>query len=219
LAADAIDVWCVDLDLVGERLGELLDEQERERAAQIGDQRRRRRWCSSRGVLRELVGRYLECDPREPAFDPGAHSKPALCRDAGVDTTPALHFNLSHSGRLGLYAFAHDEVGIDVQLQRAGRTREQIVRLAISRRSFGGAAARRLGELPPPAREREFLRLWTRYEATLKLRGEGIGRATASFHDYSPPWIAHLDLGPTVAGSSALAYAHTPTELRLYRFS
>lgn len=215
LGADAIHVWRVDLARVEARF-EPLDEHERERASQIRDARRRRHWRSSRGVLRELVGRYLKCDPRVLAFVPGAHGKPALRRDS-VDATPPLYFNLSHSAELGLYAFAQEEIGIDVQLHRADSPREGVDRLAIARRSFGDAAARRLGKLPPSAREREFLRLWTRYEATLKLRGVGIGRESASFEDRLPPWVADLDLGPDVRGSSAVACAHAPAELRLYR--
>lgn len=218
MAGGAIHVWYVDLALVEERLGELLDEGERERASQIRDARRSLRWRSSRGVLRELVGRYLECDPRAPAFDPGARGKPALRRDTGVDAAPPLHFNLSHSGQLTLYAFAHEEVGVDVQLPRTGVPSGGIDRLAVARRSFGDAAAWRLGELPPQPREREFLRLWTRYEATLKLRGEGIGGASASSRDSSPPWIAELDLGPSTPGSSAVACEHAPAELQLYRW-
>lgn len=218
LAVDAIHVWRVDLALVGEPLGELLDDAEHERALRIRDARRSLRWRRSRGVLRELLGRYLGCDPRAPAFDLGANGKPALRPDDGLDAAPPLRFNLSHSGELGLYAFAQREVGVDVQLQRSGGPGEGSDRLAIARRSFGHAAARRLGELPPPAREREFLRLWTRYEATLKLRGEGIGGAGGALHDPSPPWIAELDLGPTVAGAAAVAYERAPEELRLYRW-
>jgi phosphopantetheinyl transferase len=42
---------------------------------------------------------------------------------------------------------------------------------AICQRALGPAEALRLQDLHPAIREREFLRMWTRHEATLKCRG------------------------------------------------
>ena len=68
------------------------------RAARILSERNRTLWIRSRGVLRALLGRYLERDPRELRFVLGPHGKPALGRE-GMDAGEDLRFNLSHSGR------------------------------------------------------------------------------------------------------------------------
>jgi hypothetical protein len=116
----------------------------------------------SRGVLRALLGRYLQLDPSTLRFNLGPHGKPAL-----LGGGPA--FNLSHSGTLAVYALsASAEVGVDVQLDL-----RQIDEAAIARRFLTAADARALAQLPPPERRTEFLRAWVRHEAALKCRGSG----------------------------------------------
>src|SRR3979409_2142049 len=61
------------------------------------------------GALRDVLAAYLETSPEAIRIVDGAHGKPEL---AGGE----LHFNLSHSGDVGLVAVAAErEVGGDVQ--------------------------------------------------------------------------------------------------------
>ncbi len=134
-----VDVWRADLSAAAESatadgLMDLLCEEERARAARIAVEHRRVLWARSRGMLRALLGRYLEADPRELRFALGAHGKPALYGDAGGAS--GLRFNLSHSGELMLVAVtAGREVGVDVELvsdrRPADFLREWTVREAI----------------------------------------------------------------------------------------
>jgi 4'-phosphopantetheinyl transferase len=124
----------------------------------------------------------------------GAHGKPALADD----TPPRLAFNMSHSGELALYAFsAAGAVGVDVETSRRA-----IDEVAIAARTLGAADAERLQSLPPSARRREFLRLWTRYEAELKCLGVGIGGADAIAGELRPVTM-ELELGPETGGAVA----------------
>ena len=85
------------------------------RAGRFHFERDRERFVAARGLLRTILGRYLELPPRELQFSFGAHGKPAL---EGVAST--LRFNLSHSDDLLLLAVSHArEVGVDVELMRA----------------------------------------------------------------------------------------------------
>src|SRR5262245_50610890 len=59
LPEDSVDVWQVDLTTLDAQVLGLLSGAECRRAAQIPDERRRRLWQGSRGVLRALLGRYL----------------------------------------------------------------------------------------------------------------------------------------------------------------
>jgi len=202
--AGTVDVWLANLTTVDKRVEQLLCEHERERAARLLGDRHRVLWRRSRGVLRALLGRYLEADPIALRFVEDERGKPTLAELATVS------FNLSHSGALAAYAFCADAaVGVDVE-----RDRRALDEIAIAARVLGDATAARLRALADPrARRREFLRAWTRYEAELKCLGMGIGAgAGAADSPTAGLWVAELDLGPQAAG--AVACAREPRMLR-----
>ncbi len=208
LTEGAVHVWRADLGSLSADRRELLSPQERARADGFAHARDRERWTRAHGLLRELLGRYLACDPRSLRFIAGANGKPALAPAAPGEHAAAC-FNMSHSQHLALYAFAAAlALGADVEV--AHRPMNE---LAIAARLFGSAEAERLGALDPAAREREFLRLWTRHEAAVKCAGVGIGRAVAEPAD-AGLWIAELEMGPRAAG--AVAVQRAPSELRCW---
>lgn len=206
LAGGDVHVWRVELANVEPALVELLDAEERERAARLASPRDRATWPRARGVLRALLAAYLDAEPQALRFALGPHGKPRLAGEQ-------LCFNLSHSGELALYAITRaGPVGVDVELaQPRGSARERDVD-AIARRAFGDDVARSLASLAPPLRERELLRLWTRHEAELKRRGTGIGGRSPRRD--TAPWLAELDVGPR--GAAALACSSPPHELRCW---
>jgi 4'-phosphopantetheinyl transferase len=204
LGEGAVHVWRADLRAVGEGLEPLLDGEEHARAAGMLRAQDRQLWARSRGLLRALLGRYLETDPGELLFVPGEHGKPELAEGP--------FFNTAHSGALALYAFSkRSAVGVDVEVVRRQVARRPISHVAIAARAFGPAQARRLAALDPAERESEFLRAWARHEAELKCRGTGIGGAHGG-GDAGATWIAELDVGPGAGAAVALDAA--PRELR-----
>jgi 4'-phosphopantetheinyl transferase len=204
-----VHVWRVDLSTVEDELAQLLSNAERGRAERFVRPRERALWMCSRGVLRELLGRYLQTDPSELRFAIGAHGKPSLLGDCAG----SISFNLSHSRGLALYAFAATgEVGVDVQMARGANAGRAVDRTALARRVFGSAHARRLQALAPDSREREFLRLWTRREAEAKCRGTGIARDP--WRPASELWVTELEVEPPAA--AALASTRAPREWRCW---
>jgi 4'-phosphopantetheinyl transferase len=204
LAAGAVDVWRADLAVGGEDLRASLSDRERERAARFVRSEDGVRWAHARKVLRVLLARYADADPRALRFAEGPHGKPQL------DDGP-LRFNISHSGDVLLIAVAQDrEIGVDVELPR--RATDHV---AIARRILGDEEAERLRALDPQQRERAFLRAWVRWEAVLKCRGTGIGGA-----DDSPagpdPWVCELDVDPPAA--AAIAVEDGPCDVRCWRW-
>ncbi len=156
-------------------LERLLCDEELARATRILPARKRVLWARSRGVLRALLGRYLDRDPRALRFVLGPHGKPALARE-GTDAGEDLRFNLSHSGELALVAVTGGrEVGIDLEIADRRVTDRRVDELAIAARMLGRAQAERLAELDPRTRERAFLRAWVAHEAVVKCRGLGLG--------------------------------------------
>ena len=207
-AGDAVDVWRADLDAAGDEVAAPLSDDERERAARFVRERDGARWAAAHGILRALLGRYLDADPRALRFVAGEHGKPALSDAQGG---AALRFNLSHSAGVALYALAAGrEVGVDVELPH-----RPLDALALAQRVFGADEARRLEPLDAPAREREFLRLWTRHEALVKCQGTGIARYLRSGVGRPAPWVLELD-APAPGAAAALALDGPPCELRCF---
>jgi 4'-phosphopantetheinyl transferase len=197
----SVHVWRADLAAVEDEMGELLCTEEHERALQIRDVHRRRLWMRSRGVLRALLARYVDGDPRTLRFTLGLHGKPALRDRMSLgDDAGDLHFNMSHSGTIALYAVtAGCEVGIDVEVPR-----RQIDELAIAERVLGQEQARRLADLDPQARTREFLRAWVVREALAKCHGTGLGTAPHGDLPAANLWTSELDAGPDAIAAVAV---------------
>src|SRR4029077_8610642 len=132
-----------------------LSSDERERAARFVSERAGGLWARSRGVLRDLLGRYLECQPRALRFATSAHGKPGV---AVSGSASAIAFNVSHSGAVALYAFARPGgVGVDVEARRRRGDPS-----AIARRAFGDRQAQRLRDRPAHLRQRDFAAMWVR---------------------------------------------------------
>ncbi len=168
-----LHVWRAGLDAdqdVVDRLHGLLADDERERARRFRFDRDRRRYVVGRGTLRLLLGRYLGQAPADVRFAYGEFDKPRL-------DGPGPWFNLSHSGPIALLAFSADaEVGIDVELDDADFASERI-----AERFFSPAEVKILRSLPLTLQPRAFLTCWTRKEAFIKARGDGLSLALDSF--------------------------------------
>jgi 4'-phosphopantetheinyl transferase len=209
LADGAVHVWRADLASVSKELGELLSREERERAARLVNEQRGELWRRSRGLLRALLGRYLQREPSSLRFALGEHGKPELVASSSA---ASLSFNMSHSGSLALFAFSSaGEIGVDVEVAR-----RQIDEVAVARSTFGEVAARRLASLDPDSRRQEFLRAWTRHEAALKCLGVGIGGTLADVRR-SKLWVAELELGELDA-AAAVAAERRARELRCWQW-
>lgn len=184
LPAGAVHIWAADLDAVGVNVEPLLDAQERARAARIVREPVRRRWMAARGVLRVLLGAYVDGDPGALRFAHEARGKPMLDIPGG-----RLHFNLSHSGGLAVYALTEMcAVGVDVELLARPSAR---------------------------SRRRDFLSAWVRDEAEGKRLGVGVGNTPAPARAGARrPYISELDLGCGAVGAVALARA--PVDFQVY---
>lgn len=119
LEGDEIHVWRAYLNQTQPRLSELwtwLSADERERAKRFYFRRDCDRYVAARGVLRDILSRYLGTAPDQIRFSYGEHGKPALGDEAAG---ARLTFNLSHSREIALYAIAKSHaVGIDIEFVR-----------------------------------------------------------------------------------------------------
>ncbi len=173
LERGTVHVWRGSLDQepeVRRRLEGLLSGDERERARGFRFARDRTRYVVGRGLLRALLGRYVAADPACLRFRYGPQGKPALAGDGPL-------FNLAHSGTTALYALSSSfDVGVDVELLQPRLTDNRI-----AERFFSPLEVRTLRALPEQEQVQAFFACWTRKEAFLKARGDGLTIALDSF--------------------------------------
>lgn len=176
-AWNEVHVWSARLDITPRERGWLedtLSADERRRARSFRRESDRYRSIASRGILRSLLASYFGLQPEEIGFAYGPYGKPQLApslADSG------LRFNLSHSGVWALYAIAHcREVGIDLEQQQRDMAWWQLAPLVFSAKEQAEFA-----EIPAGHKTEAFLCGWTRKEAYLKGRGEGLSHPLESF--------------------------------------
>jgi 4'-phosphopantetheinyl transferase len=177
LGSNAVHVWRVSLDQSRSQIAlflDNLDDDERSRADRFYFSRDRERFIVARGILRAVLGRYSNRAPESLSFSYSTHGKPALASETGID---AIRFNLSHSHGTALYAFTRGrEVGVDLEFIRCDLEAEQI-----AERYFSHSEIETLRALPPSLRKYAFFLCWTRKEAYIKARGEGLSLALDQF--------------------------------------
>jgi 4'-phosphopantetheinyl transferase len=149
-----------------------LDTREREHAAARHDDARRR-YVVAHGALRAVLAARTGADARAITYrrqcavcGSREHGRPELVHDGGPS------FNLSHSGDVAVIAVATERVGVDVEVVRDRRYRDEVAHRIMRDDEFEEWSA-----LPPADRTEAFLRTWTAKEAYLKHLGVGITRA------------------------------------------
>ncbi len=170
LADDEVHVWLAQLDEWEQSANaflHLLATEERDRAERYVFQKHRLRFILTRGILRTLLGRYLQQQPERLSFDYSYYGKPSL---AGEQKLSSMRFNVSHAHNLALYAFTFNrEIGLDLEHVRADFAGEEI-----AERFFSAREVASLRALAPAERTAAFFNCWTRKEAYIKARGEGL---------------------------------------------
>lgn len=172
LPPDEAHVWRASLLLDPPELARWecsLAPDERERLVRFRSPADRARFTAARGILRSLLGEYLQAPPAEIRFRYGENGKPEL---APPWSDSGLHFNLAHAADLALLAFATGRrVGVDAE-----RVRPVSVMERVAGRIFPEAALATWRALPAEQKLHGFFERWTRQEALAKLHGEGLWR-------------------------------------------
>jgi 4'-phosphopantetheinyl transferase len=145
----------------------VLSHEESDRARRFHFPKHRVAYTFAHAVLRDVLSRYLHCEPRDISFAEAAFGKPFVTKPTGL---PGLEFNLSHSGDMVLVGVCHRRrVGIDVEEIRPIDDLLSIAEMYFTPDEFA-FIHRQL----PSDRERTFLHCWTRKEAYVKAVGKGL---------------------------------------------
>jgi len=170
LSPDVIQIWRAELDRPEEEISQLLNlisDDERERAKRFHFPRDRGRFVIGRGVLRTILAAHCGVSPQDVRFEYSRFGKPSLVR---LDNTGDIRFNLSHSGGQALYAFGlGQETGVDIE-----QIRPDYPGMEIAKRFFSPSESDALSKLDSSDQAEAFFTCWTRKEAYIKAKGEGL---------------------------------------------
>ena len=177
LSKDDVHVWLAELGPPAARVQQMaqcLSETERIKSDSFHFKRDRMHFIVSRAVLRMILGRYLQIEPKGVQFSYGHHGKPDLAEPLGEST---LRFNLAHSQDLALYAFTLDrEIGVDLEYLRVISDIKQI-----ASEFFSANEITTLHALPASQRRQAFFNCWTPKEAYIKAIGKGLSQPLDQF--------------------------------------
>jgi 4'-phosphopantetheinyl transferase len=184
-----LHVWRARLDepvYFLDHFSSVLSHDELVRAGRFHFEKDRGQFVARRGLLRMILGQYLQVEPARIRFTYGAFGKPELFLPYNAD----LHFSLSISDDWAIFIVtAEAPVGVDVERVRMIAEADEIVARYFSQQEVADWRSR-----PSKARPQVFLQYWTRKESYLKASGGGIGEAVAPTQPTSS--IATLDGNP-----------------------
>jgi 4'-phosphopantetheinyl transferase len=172
---EQVHVWAIQPARVKSQydaLYALLSIDEQQRAGRFYFEHDRLTYVTARGVLRRLLARYLAVEPTAIQFDYTKFDKPFT-----IYPETSLQFNVSHAGDVVLLAFGCEfPIGVDVELIRPIPDAANIVT-----RFFSPTEISTWRSLPDEQKTTAFYTCWTRKEAYIKARGEGLSHPLDQF--------------------------------------
>lgn len=164
-----LHIWRCELGKCNlDALQSTLSQDENARAERFYFSKDRASFVACRGTLRFLLGKYLDLAPSAMKFQYTSYGKPYL--EEGRIKGRTLQFNLSHSNAFSLFGFALEHaIGLDIEFIRPNVAEEEI-----AERFFSVAETQKLRSLPAEQQPEAFFRCWTRKEAFIKARGDGL---------------------------------------------
>lgn len=163
LFEDDVHLWYSSLDIPAAALPRLyatLDSNERARAECYCFEVERVRFVVGRGLLRRILGRYLDVEPSDLRFEYSSRGKPSLREGFGG----RIRFSLAHSGGYAIYAITlNRRIGVDLERIVPVVELEQI-----ANRFFSDREKTALQALAGDEQHETFFKIWTAKEAYLK---------------------------------------------------
>jgi 4'-phosphopantetheinyl transferase len=178
-----VHLWTIALNrpaAVTASLEEVLDSNERARAARLWEGPLRSRFVVAHGATRQIIAQYLGIPAALVQIERPPSGKPRV-------RGSALSFNLAHSGGMAICAVSYGgRLGVDLEHVRPISNADAMVE-----RLFAPGEAKQYANLPAADRQAAWFSCWTRKEAFLKATGELSERALDSFEvDLTPGAIS-----------------------------
>lgn len=164
-----------DLAKNHERATSVINAEERVRADRFINPTHGENFRLVRGVLRQCLAEYLELPAQAIRFDTNQYGKPEVAAD---QNQRAVHFNLTHSHRMAAFSFSLGNcVGVDIEFIKPLKNMTGLAHHVCSPKEMEEFLA-----LAPAQQQDAFFRLWTRKEAFIKAKGQGLSMGLRSIY-------------------------------------
>jgi 4'-phosphopantetheinyl transferase len=198
--------FLTDLTPNADNLRATLAHNEIERAERFKFQKDKEQYVLGRGFLREILSGYCGIEADRLRFRYGARGKPYLIEEQAGSN---FMFNYAQTKAAVLCAITRDaEIGVDLEY-----VTNEIDDQALAEQYFSPDEATALSALPVGARQRAFLQCWTRKEAYIKAKGEGLYLDLKSFEVFDSAESAvrlHIANNPKESARWTLADLDVP---------
>jgi len=177
LSANEVHIWIASLAQAKTKINNfapILSNKETNRSKCFYFDSDRERYIVAHGILKIILGRYLDLKTGKLQFCFGKNGKPAIstnCRNQDI------RFNLSYSESIALYALTlYHEIGIDVEMVRDIPEMEEIAKRCFSINEYS------IYRSSPERKKKDvFYEYWTRKEAFCKATGDGLSLPLEKF--------------------------------------
>jgi 4'-phosphopantetheinyl transferase len=159
-------IWYLPFSKMSEselRKGLFLTKEELERLENSKSPKSRCSFLAGRRLLRKILSTDLGIEQEQLVVELLERGKPIL------KNFPHIHFGISHSHDLAIFAYAKFPIGIDLELIRSAERYSEVQTRFLPRE---------LHSTPGSDFDKQFFKAWTHYEAFIKLSGQGL------FSDY-----------------------------------
>ncbi len=178
LLNNEVHIWRLNLkqlDLHALSFASILSDREKMRAGSFHFKKNKKRFIIGRGILRIILGFYLDIKPELLEFLYGPYGKPQLNEKNYNET---IQFNLTHSHELALCAFTRGRrLGIDLEYITNIPDLKVITTHIFSRREN-----KKFKKIPKNKKLNAFLKCWTVKEAYSKAIGTGLTELYKQFN-------------------------------------
>lgn len=172
LAPHQVHLWCAavpgaEVPHLHPRYAELMAPHEVAQHKRFMFDKDKRRYLTTRALVRTVLSRYAPVAPQDWAFEPNEYGRPAIAN--ADEAARRLRFNVSHTdGLVVLGITSGREIGVDTEsVQRQAP-------LDVADRFFSARESSALRALPAPLQAARFWDLWTFKESYIKARGMGL---------------------------------------------
>lgn len=146
-----------------------LSPHEMDRAERFKTEKAKAHFIIGRGILKEILGRYLEIEASKINLTYEKLGKPHL-EPALQNIIPGLTFNLSHSNGMIMCGVSKDQwLGVDLEYREKTRSFNEI-----AERFFSVQEIREIKQAQGEQKKIVFYNIWTKKEALLKALGLGL---------------------------------------------
>ncbi len=177
LTGNQVHIWATALDQPPIALATLrntLSGDELLRSQRYATPELQQRFIIGRSILRMLLSRYTGLAAKSVGFVYGKNGKPALDEQSDASS---IHFNMSHSANLAVYAFsAQTALGVDIEYVQPVPDMWRV-----AQRFFAAEELSVLRGIPEEQQLRAFYRCWVHKEAFVKASGRGLTHGLDSF--------------------------------------